>query len=125
MGNCLSARPRPDGPENVPSQTVASPHHGERENDEKSPSTMMSGDVLSESAVRDPLYVVPMSFSNIAGAAVHFHSAELWNARAGYERTGTHDPGYVTDPAEPLAAKFFQVTWPTACCDGSHSAPFH
>jgi len=46
----------------------------------------------------DPLYVVPVTFSNIAGAAVHFHSAELWNARAGYEWTGTHDPGYVTDP---------------------------
>ncbi len=46
----------------------------------------------------DPLYVVPVSFSNTAGAAVHFHSAELWNARAGYEWTGTHDPGYVTDP---------------------------
>ena len=46
----------------------------------------------------DPLYVVPATFSNTAGAAVHFHSAELWNARAGYEWTGTHDPGYVTDP---------------------------
>jgi len=46
----------------------------------------------------DPLYVVPVSFSNIAGAAVHFHSAELWNARVGYEWTGTHHPGYVTDP---------------------------
>jgi hypothetical protein len=46
----------------------------------------------------DPLYVVPVSFSNTAGAAVHFHSAELWNARVGYEWTGSHDPGYVTDP---------------------------
>ena len=46
----------------------------------------------------DPLFVVPVSFSNIAGAAVHFHSAELWNARVGYEWTGTHNPGYVTDP---------------------------
>ncbi len=46
----------------------------------------------------DPLFVVPASFSNIVGTAVHFHSAELWNARAGYEWTGTHDPGYVTDP---------------------------
>src|SRR5450755_4676999 len=41
----------------------------------------------------DPLYVVPTSFSNTAGAALHFHTAELWNARAGYEWTGTHDPG--------------------------------
>jgi hypothetical protein len=46
----------------------------------------------------DPLFVVPVSFSNVMGAAVHFHSAELWNARVGYEWTGTHDPGYVTDP---------------------------
>ncbi len=46
----------------------------------------------------DPLYVVPASFSNIAGLALHFHSDQLWNARAGYEWTGTHDPGYVTDP---------------------------
>lgn len=46
----------------------------------------------------DPLYIVPESFSNTAGAALHFHSAELWNARAGYEWTGMHDPGYVTDP---------------------------
>jgi len=46
----------------------------------------------------DPLYVVPSTSSNIAGAALHFHSGELWNARAGYEWTGTHDPGYVTDP---------------------------
>jgi hypothetical protein len=46
----------------------------------------------------DPLYVVPVSSSNVAGVAAHFHSAELWNARAGYEWTGTHDPGYVTDP---------------------------
>ena len=46
----------------------------------------------------DPLFVVASTFSNTAGLAVHFHSAELWNARAGYEWTGTHDPGYVTDP---------------------------
>ena len=46
----------------------------------------------------DPLYAVPVSSSNVAGVAAHFHSAELWNARVGYEWTGTHDPGYVTDP---------------------------
>lgn len=46
----------------------------------------------------DRLFVVPSSFSNVVGTAVHFHSAELWNVRAGYEWTGTHDPGYVTDP---------------------------
>ena len=46
----------------------------------------------------DPLYLVPSSFSNVAGAALHFHTGELWDARTGYEWTGTHDPGYVTDP---------------------------
>lgn len=46
----------------------------------------------------DPLLVVPSTFSNIAGFDVRFHSERLWNARAGYEWTGTHDPGYVTDP---------------------------
>ena len=46
----------------------------------------------------DPLYLVPSSFSNIAGMALHFHTGELWDARSGYEWTGTHDPGYVTDP---------------------------
>jgi hypothetical protein len=54
----------------------------------------------------DPLFVVgngfsnivPATFSNTAGLALHFHSNELWDARTGYEWTGTHDPGYVTDP---------------------------
>jgi hypothetical protein len=46
----------------------------------------------------DPLFVVPATSSNTAGAGVHYHSAELWNVRAGYEWTGTHNPGYVTDP---------------------------
>ena len=46
----------------------------------------------------DPLYIVPATSSNTLGAGVHYHSAELWNVRAGYEWTGTHDPGYVTDP---------------------------
>jgi hypothetical protein len=46
----------------------------------------------------DPLYVVPSSYSNVAGAAVHFHAGELWDARCGYEWTGTHNPGYVSDP---------------------------
>jgi hypothetical protein len=46
----------------------------------------------------DPLYIVPTTSSNTLGAGVHYHSAELWNIRAGYEWTGTHDPGYVTDP---------------------------
>jgi hypothetical protein len=46
----------------------------------------------------DPLFVVPASSSNVVGADVHFRSGELWDARVGYEWTGTHDPGYVTDP---------------------------
>ena len=46
----------------------------------------------------DPLYVVQASFSNTAGMAIHFHRGEVWNARTGYEWTGTHAPGYVTDP---------------------------
>jgi len=46
----------------------------------------------------DPLFVVPVSSSNVAGAACNFHSAELWSAKVGYEWTGTHNPGCVTDP---------------------------
>ena len=46
----------------------------------------------------DPLFVVPSSFSNIAGVAFRLHTDRLWNVRTGYEWTGTHDPGYVTDP---------------------------
>jgi len=46
----------------------------------------------------DPLFVVPASSGNVVGTAVHFHSTQLWDARAGYEWTGTHNPGYVTDP---------------------------
>jgi hypothetical protein len=46
----------------------------------------------------DPLMVIPASFSNLVGMAVHFHTNQFWNVRAGYEWTGTHAPGYVTDP---------------------------
>ena len=46
----------------------------------------------------DPLFVVSASSGNVVGTAVHFHSTQLWDARAGYEWTGTHNPGYVTDP---------------------------
>jgi len=42
--------------------------------------------------------LVPATFSNTAGLALHFHSGEIWDARSGYEWTGTHAPGYVTDP---------------------------
>lgn len=46
----------------------------------------------------DPMFVVPASSSNIAGIALHYHTDRIWNARAGYEWTSTHDPGYVIDP---------------------------
>jgi len=42
--------------------------------------------------------MVPATFSNTAGLALHFRSGEIWDARSGYEWTGTHDPGFVTDP---------------------------
>ncbi len=46
----------------------------------------------------DLLKVVPSSFSNTAGLALRYHDANLWSARAGYEWTGTHDPGYLIVP---------------------------
>jgi len=46
----------------------------------------------------DPLYIVPVTSSNTLGVGAHYHSAEFWNVRGGYEWTGTHNPGYVTDP---------------------------
>jgi hypothetical protein len=71
----------------------------------------------------DPLYIVPVSSSNVAGAAAHFHSADLWNARTGYEWTGTHDPGYVTDPHTNNRlfgnVTFTPVHWLTLGNDGS------
>jgi hypothetical protein len=71
----------------------------------------------------DPLYVVPASSSNAVGLALHFHSVQVWNARAGYEWTGTHDPGYVTDPGTNQRL-FGEVTatpvpWFTLGNDGS------
>jgi len=46
----------------------------------------------------DLLTVVPSSFSNTSGLALRYHDRSLWSARAGYEWTGTHDPGYLTVP---------------------------
>ncbi len=46
----------------------------------------------------DLLKVVPSSFSNTAGLVLRYHDANLWSARAGYEWTGTHDPGYLIVP---------------------------
>jgi len=42
--------------------------------------------------------VVPSSFGNTTGMALRYHPSARWNARAGYEWTGTHDPGYLIDP---------------------------
>jgi predicted CXXCH cytochrome family protein len=46
----------------------------------------------------DLLTVVPSSFSNTAGIALRYHDLNRWSARAGYEWTGTHDPGYLVVP---------------------------
>jgi hypothetical protein len=46
----------------------------------------------------DPLQMVAATFSNTLGTAIRFHSNALWNVRTGYEWTGTHAPGYGTDP---------------------------
>jgi len=42
--------------------------------------------------------VVPSSFSNATGVALRYHTSSRWNARAGYEWTGTHNPGYLLVP---------------------------
>ncbi len=42
--------------------------------------------------------VVPSSTSNTAGLALRYHYGGLWNARAGYEWTGTDHPGYLIVP---------------------------
>ncbi len=46
----------------------------------------------------DLLTVVPSSFSNTTGLALRYHPGRSWNARAGYEWTGTHNPGYLLIP---------------------------
>jgi hypothetical protein len=46
----------------------------------------------------DLLTVVPSSFSNTTGLALRYHDRGYWSARAGYEWTGTHDPGYLIVP---------------------------
>jgi predicted CXXCH cytochrome family protein len=46
----------------------------------------------------DLLTVVPESTSNTTGVALRYHDHGLWSARAGYEWTGTHDPGYLVVP---------------------------
>ena len=46
----------------------------------------------------DLLTVVPASFSNTTGLALRYHDGSLWSARAGYEWTGTHQPGFLIVP---------------------------
>lgn len=46
----------------------------------------------------DLLTVVPSSFSNTLGLALRYHDRKYWSARAGYEWTGTHHPGYLIVP---------------------------
>jgi predicted CXXCH cytochrome family protein len=47
----------------------------------------------------DLLTVVPASFSNTTGLALRYHDRSgYWSARAGYEWTGTHQPGYLVEP---------------------------
>src|SRR5271165_908381 len=46
----------------------------------------------------DLLTVVPSSSSNTTGLALRYHDRDLWSARAGYEWTGTHHPGYLIVP---------------------------
>ncbi len=45
----------------------------------------------------DLLTVVPSSFSNTTGLALRYHDRG-WSARAGYEWTGTHNPGFLIVP---------------------------
>ena len=42
--------------------------------------------------------VIPSSTSNTAGVALRYHKGGLWNARAGYEWTGTDHPGFLIVP---------------------------
>lgn len=46
----------------------------------------------------DLRYVIPSSFSNTAGLALRYHDHGHWSGRAGYEWTGTHNPGYLIIP---------------------------
>lgn len=48
----------------------------------------------------DLLYVVPDSASNTAGLALRYHGGKHLSARAGYDWTGTHNPGYLTVPGD-------------------------
>jgi len=55
--------------------------------------------------------VIPSSFSNTVGMALRYHDRGLWTARAGYEWTGTHHPGYLTVPQSN--SRIFGDVWLT------------
>jgi len=59
----------------------------------------------------DLLTVVPSSVSNTTGLALRYHDRDLWSARAGYEWTGTHHPGYLIVPQSNNRA--FASVWVT------------
>jgi hypothetical protein len=42
--------------------------------------------------------VIASSYSNTLGVALRYHDHGHWSARAGYEWTGTHEPGYLIVP---------------------------
>ena len=56
--------------------------------------------------------VIPSSFSNTTGLALRYHDHGYWSARAGYEWTGTHDPGYLIVPQNNN--RIFGDVWLTA-----------
>jgi long-subunit fatty acid transport protein len=59
----------------------------------------------------DLLTVMPSSFSNTTGLALRYHNQDHWSARAGYEWTGTHDPGYLIVPQSiPRRDRFYYET---------------
>lgn len=46
----------------------------------------------------DLYYVQPSSSSNTVGLALRYHDRNRWSVRAGYDWTGTSDPGYLIVP---------------------------
>lgn len=59
----------------------------------------------------DLLTVVPSSFSNTTGLALRYQDRSYWSARAGYEWTGTHHPGYLIVPQSNN--RIFSDVWVT------------
>jgi len=55
--------------------------------------------------------VVAECFGNTTGLVLRYHDRGHWSARAGYEWTGTHDPGYLTVPQSNNRA--FASIWVT------------